>query len=183
MVIDLLRRWSAGDSHAFDQLIEKVYDPLLRIARRLLRRVDQEETLEPCALVHETYFEMPRLEGIQWADEAHFYNVVSQVMRRTLIDRRRRRKRKKRGGEAQWVGLEEVGPTLRDKEASSPSALEDALVELRHHDPRKFRIVVLRFFSGLTGREIGRHLSISSATVQREWRRARTWLLQELSHG
>lgn len=181
MTTELLHRWSAGDFQAFDELIEQAYDRLLLLAGRTLYRVGRCDPMEPCALVHETWLEIRRLDGIDWAGEDHFFAVVSRVMQRILIDRHRRRQRIKRGGGARWVTLEEADARHFDGGTDTLSALEDALVQLRQHDTRKLRIVELRFFAGLTGREIARRLAISSATVQREWRRARTRLQAELT--
>jgi len=177
---DLLRRWSSGEPKAFDALMERAYSRLHRIARRQAGGERADHTLRPTALLHEAVLRLMDLEGLAWADRGHFYAVAASMMRRVLVDYARGQKRLKRGGDAVRVTLD--GSALAaGGHPPEIEALEDALVRLEARDPRMARIVELRFFAGLTGSEIARCLDVSTPTVQREWRRARTWLYLELS--
>jgi RNA polymerase sigma factor (TIGR02999 family) len=116
---------------------------------------------------------------VQWNDRAHFFALMSQVMRRVLINHARDRKRLKRGGDAERVSLDESGVIGHARDLDL-EALEDALSDLESADPMKAAIVELRFYGGLTLEETAQHLRISKATVVRHWRLARAWLYHEL---
>lgn len=178
---DLLRRWSSGDAQAFDEVIERAYARLHRIARRQAGGERADHTLRPTALLHEAVLRLMDLDGLTWADRGHFYAVAASMMRRVLVDYARGQKRLKRGGDAVRVTLDRVSSLAVGGDSPEIEALEEALVRLETRDPRMARIVELRFFAGLTGAEIARCLDVSTPTVQREWRRARTWLYLELS--
>jgi RNA polymerase sigma factor (TIGR02999 family) len=179
-ITDLLRRWSAGDAEAFDALMEEAYDRLHRIARRHAQNERSGHTLRPTAILHEAVLRLMNLDGIPWSDRGHFYAMAARMMRRILVDYAREQNRLKRGGDAVRVTLDgSVSLAVGDRHPDL-EALDDALARLEARDPRKARIVELRFFVGLTGAEIARSLGISAPTVQREWRRARTWLYAEL---
>ena len=178
----LLHRWSAGDATAFEDLMELAYTRLHRIAREQARNERSGHTLPATAILHEAVLRLMDLEGLDWKSRGHFYSVAASMMRRILVDYARQQNRLKRGGGVQRVTLEiaesegvRVGGRPADLEA-----LDAALELLETRDPRKARIIELRFFVGLTGEEIARCLDISTPTVQREWRRARTWLYAEL---
>jgi RNA polymerase sigma factor (TIGR02999 family) len=176
----LLDRWSAGDSEAFGELMEVTYARLRRIARRQARRERSGHTLQATAILHEAVLRLMDLEGLSWNDRGHFYAVAAEMMRRTLVDYAREQNRLKRGGDARRVTLEEAESVASPDRPPDLEALDAALTRLAARDPRKVRIVELRFFVGLTGAEIARCLDLSTATVQREWRRAKTWLYAEL---
>lgn len=178
---DLLRRWSSGEPRAFDALMEQAYSRLHRIARSQAGRERADHTLRPTALLHEAVLRLMDLDGLAWADRGHFYAVAASMMRRVLVDYARGQKRLKRGGDAVRVTLDRASSLAVGGGSPEIEALEDALVRLEARDPRMARIVELRFFAGLTGAEIARCLDVSPPTVQREWRRARTWLYLELT--
>jgi RNA polymerase sigma factor (TIGR02999 family) len=179
-ITDHLRRWSVGDAEAFDALMEEAYDRLHRIARRHAHSERSGHTLRPTAILHEAVLRLMALDGILWSDRGHFYAMAARMMRRILVDYARGQNRLKRGGDAVRVTLDGNASLALDEPHPDLEALDDALARLEARDPRKARIVELRFFVGLTGAEIARSLGISAPTVQREWRRARTWLYAAL---
>jgi RNA polymerase sigma factor (TIGR02999 family) len=164
-----------------NELVSTLYDQLHRLAEAALRSERPDHTLSATALVHEAYLRLPEPGRVQWQDRGHFMAVASRVMRRVLVDHARRRSAAKRGGG------ERV--TLRDDLAVVPDrtleilCLDEALSRLEALDQRQARVVEMRFFSGLEVEEIGRVLGVSEATVKRDWRFARAWLLAELAES
>jgi RNA polymerase sigma factor (TIGR02999 family) len=119
---------------------------------------------------------------LNWQDRAHFFAVSATLMRRILLDRARRRVAAKRGGKVQPLDLNKTLDIVQIK-ARELVALDDALSALAEVDPRKSRIVELRFFGGLSVRETAEVVKVSSDTVMQDWKLARAWLLTELSSG
>lgn len=189
-VTQLLQAWRQGDQAAFEQLLPLVYDELRLLARRYLRRERQGHTLQTSALVHEAYLRLIKpgdaegaIEGGAFENRAHFFGVAAHAMRRVLVDNARRRNFAKRGGGvARHVELEEAATVSAGRDAELV-ALDDALQELARIDPRKCRVMELRYFGGLSIEETATALGISVATVMREWSTARAWLRRELSKG
>lgn len=177
-ITGLLAAWSEGNEEALSRLIPVVYPELRRIARLHLARRDH--TLESAALVNETYLKLIRARGIQCENRLHFFALCAQIIRRLLVDHARRFRYAKRGGDQVRVPLEEtlLGTRARGVEVL---ALDDALVSLAKRDPRKARVVELRFFGGLSVAETAELLRISPETVLRDWKMAKVWLLRELS--
>ena len=181
-VTQLLRRWQQGDQEATEALLPLIYGELRKIARRHLRGERDGHTLEATALVHEVYLRLSGGEELHWNDRVHFYAVAAQMMRRVLVDHARSRDAVKRGGSVIKVSLDEA----RDPAVESGPdvvALDDALKSLEVLDPRKSRIVELRFFSGLSIDETAEVLDISPATVSREWTTARAWLYRQMARS
>jgi RNA polymerase sigma factor (TIGR02999 family) len=174
----LLAAWSEGNEEALTRLIPLVYPELRRIARLHLARRD--DTLESAALVHEAYLKLIRARGIQCENRLHFFALCAQMIRRILVDYARRRRFGKRGGNQVRVPWEEalLGTRARGVEVV---ALDDALASLAKIDPRKGRVVELRFFGGLSVEETAEALGVSAQTVMRDWNIAKVWLLRELS--
>jgi len=178
----LLRAWADGDSQALRQLTPRVYRDLRRVAARLLQDERPGHTLQSTDLVHEVYLRLVNAREVEWQHRAHFFAVAATLMRRILLDRARRRAAAKRGGKAQPLDLDktvDVGQT----QARELVALDDALDALAEVDPRKARIVELRFFGGLSVKETAEVVKVSSDTVMRDWKLARAWLLTELSQA
>jgi RNA polymerase sigma factor (TIGR02999 family) len=175
----LLVDWSNGDKSALEKLIPLVYDELRRIARHYMRRERSDHTLQSAALVNEAYLKLIDCSRVGWQNRAHFFAVAAQLMRRILIDHARARNYGKRGGGAHKVSLDEAA-VLSNERAAELIAIDTALTNLEALDPRKSRIVELRFFGGLNLEETAEVMGISSPTVQREWRKARAWLYQEV---
>ena len=175
----LLEAAGGGDQHAIDNLLPLIYDEVRRLAQAQLRSERPSHTLNATALVHEAYLKLIVQDRVSWQNRAHFFAIAAQAMRRILVDYARGRLAQKRGGGAAIVTLnDEIIAT--DSRAEDIAALDDALERLRRLDERQCRIVELRFFSGLTEKEVGSALGISEATVKRDWRMARAWLGREL---
>jgi RNA polymerase sigma-70 factor (ECF subfamily) len=180
-VTRLLVDWGNGDQAALDELIPLVYDELRRLAGRYMRRESPGHTLQTSALVNEAYLRLVDQKSVQWQNRAHFFGVAAQLMRRILVDHARRRSRAKRGGGAQMVSL--VERAVMSEEVAEVIALNAALNDLEEFDPRKSRIVEMKFFGGLTNEEVAEVLKVTSRTVEREWRKAKAWLNRAISKG
>ena len=180
-VTNLLVAWGKGDQQAFDKLMPQVQRELHRIADRYLAAERPGHDLQATALINEAYLRLVDWKDIQWADRAHFFALAANMMRRVLVDHARRRDRVKRGGEAIQVSLIEAAhvPT---PEHADVLALDEALQRLEALDPRKSRMVELRFFGGLSLEETAEALAVSVGTVRRDWSLARAWLLRELKN-
>ena len=180
-VTALLAAWRDGDPQAPGRLMPLVYDELRRLASRSMKRERPDHTLQPTALVHEAYLRLTGASAPRWQDRVHFFAVASQVMRRLLVDHARARRTGKRGNGVRALPLEsalEVGGPYGGPEGLL--ALDEALRELAGHDPRKARIVELRFFGGLTLEETAEVLGLSTSTVTLEARLARAWLYRRM---
>ena len=176
----LLRAWASGDQDALEQLTPRVYDELRRIAGHFMQGERPGRTIQTTALVHEAYLKLIDVTNVDWQHRAHFFAVSAQIMRRILLDRARRRVAAKRGGAAPRLNLDEV-PDIGSGRARELIALDDALNALAKVDPRKARVIEMRFFAGLSVEETAEVLKVSSDTVKRDWRLARAWLLAGLS--
>jgi RNA polymerase sigma factor (TIGR02999 family) len=179
-VTALLRAWSNGDPEAGERLLPIVYGDLRRKAARLLRGERRDHTLDPTALVHETYLRLVEQRGADWRCRAQFFGVAAQAMRRILVDHARRHGARKRGGSWDRITLDETRRAWPGERDVDVLALEDALGELATLDPDKVRLVELRFFAGLSLEETAEVLGVSPSTISREWRLARAWLLRRL---
>jgi RNA polymerase sigma-70 factor (ECF subfamily) len=179
-VTRLLDDWSRGNRAALDALMPVVHDELRRLARGYLAREVPGHTLQPTALVNEVYLRLIGEREMQWQSRAHFIAVSAQLMRFILVDHCRRKRYAKRGGSARRVTFDEnlEVTTERDEELI---ALDEALTKLSKQDERKSRIAELRYFGGLNVEETAEALSISVATVMRDWRLTKAWLHRELS--
>lgn len=180
-VTQLLHDWRNGDQAAFDRLLPLVYDELRRLAGHYLRGERQGHTLQSAALVHEAYLQLLGQE-IDWQNRAHFLGVAAQAMRRVLVDYARSRNYQKRGGHAVHVEIE-AAATVALNQAGELVALDDALQGLEKLDPRKSRVVELRYFGGLSVEETAEVLGISVPTVVRDWNTAKAWLRREMSRN
>ena len=176
----LLNAWQHGDAAARDRLFVLVYGELRRRAAGQLRRERRDHTLRPTALVHEAYLRLMGQDPARWEGRNQFFAIASETMRRVLVDHARERKAVKRGGTRVRVALEEsvASTDARDVDLI---ALDTALDELAALDPRKSRLVEMRFFGGLEMEEIAEVLDISRATADRDWRFARRWLYRRMA--
>jgi len=178
-VTRLLRQWAAGDPSALDALTPIVYAELRRLAAGYLRGESPGHTLQPTALVHEAYLRFGG-RAPDCENRSQFYGVAAHLMRQILIDHARTRQAAKRGGHCERLSLDEgliVSPE-RDVELV---LLDEALERLAAIDPRKARVVEMRFFGGLSVEESAEALEVSEVTVRRDWQFAKTWLLREIS--
>src|SRR5579864_6511693 len=175
----LLAAWSDGDEEALKNLVPMVYPELRRIARQYMRGQRANHTLESAALVNEAYLRLFRAHGIRCEHRGQFFALCAQIIRRILVDHARNQAYAKRGGNVIQVSLNEVllGSRAQDVEIL---ALDDALMALSEIDPRKSRVVELRFFGGLTMDETAEILNVSPDTVLRDWKMAKVWLMREL---
>jgi RNA polymerase sigma factor (TIGR02999 family) len=166
-----------------DELFPQIYRELHRVAGGYLRRERRNHTLQPTALVNEAWIRIQKEHGNAWQGRTHGLAIAAQAMRRLLIDHGRHQKRDKRGGGAQPVELND----LMNAAAEGPVPVEDlmtleaALTRLEAIDPRAAQVVTLRFFSGMSSREVAEHLELSLRTVEGDWAHARAWLKRELS--
>jgi len=172
----------AGISHtgrATDDLLPLVYDDLRKLAAHRLARLAPGQTLQATALVHEAWLRMATAEQRIWDNQAHFFAAAAEVMRHVLVDHVRRRTRLKRGGAQARLDIADL-----DLAGTSPDEkvllIDEALERLQAEDPQKARIVVLKFFGGLTDREVAVHLGVTERTVERNWAYARAWLLRSM---
>ncbi len=176
----LLGEVKAGEKGAMDRLVPVAYAELRRLADSYLRRERPDHTLQPTALVHEAYMRLVGQDQPDYRDRAHFFGVAAQLMRQILVDHARARKAGKRGGGEAKVPLDSVA----DASATHPEVfldLNDALKRLEERDPRKARVIEMRFFGGLTAEEAAELLGISPETVRRDLRLGQAWLQRELS--
>ena len=178
----LLAAWSDGDEAAIKDLMPMVYADLRRIARQYLGRRAADHTLQSAALANEAYLRLIRVRGIRCDNRSHFFALCAQMIRRILVDYARKQRYAKRGGDAVRVPLDEavIGAGARNAEVL---ALDEALRSLSEIDPRKARVVELRYFGGLTVEQTAEVLQISPETVLRDWRMSRTWLFRELTRA
>ena len=179
-VSQLLVEWRNGDQQALDRLMPLVYDELRRIAGRYMKRERPEHTLQTTALVNEAYLRMVDQNGVDWQNRAHFFAVAASVMRHLLVDHARARGRVRRGADPQQVSLDEAA-LISEQKGEEMLALDEALTKLGEIDPRKVKIVELRYFSGLSAKDTADALNVSEITVKREWLKAKAWLYRELT--
>lgn len=182
-ITGLLKAWSHGDDRALEQLTPLVYAELRTRARRYMRSERSGGTLQSTALVHEVYLRLIDAGRVAWHDRAHFFALSAQLMRRILVDAARTRAAAKRGGRLKRLNrsaldLDQIPHP--DSEAATLCALDDVLQELAQIDPRRAKVIELRFFGGLSVEETAAVLEISPQSVMRDWRLARAWLAREL---
>jgi RNA polymerase sigma factor (TIGR02999 family) len=161
-------------------LLPIVYGELRRQAARLLRRERRDHTLQPTALVHETYLRLIEQRAADWKNRTQFFAVAATAMRRILVDHARRHGARKRGGSWDRISFDETRRAWPGPPDVDILALEEALDELAVLDPAKVRMVELRFFAGLDLEETAAVLGVSESTVTRDWRLARAWLFRRL---
>ncbi len=178
-VTALLMAWRQGDQQALGHLTALVYDELHRLAERYMRGERAGHTLQTTALVNEAYIKLVDSSRVQWQNRVHFFAVAAQLMRRILVDFARRRRYQKHGGNWQKVTLAQ-GFDVATNVNSDLVAVDEALSELATLDPRKAKVVELRFFGGLSLEETAEALNMSTDTVGRDWRAAKAWLTREL---
>ena len=174
-ITELLQAWSAGNQSAVGQIVELVYPELHQMARKHLYHERPEHSIQATALVNEAYLRLVNIRRVQWKDRAHFLAIGARIMRRILIDYARARPRAQR-------------TELTESLAISPELdldlvlLDQALQALAEFDPRKAKVVEMKFFGGLTAEEIAAVLNVSPQTVHRDWSLAKAWLVHEMKH-
>ncbi len=179
-ITQLLHAWTEGAPEALEKLIPVVYDELHRLAQRYMAHERPGHTLQASAVVNEAYIRLADVKRMSWQNRAQFFGVSAQLMRRILVDFARRRRSSKRGGEAEAVSLDEALVVSKERRADLV-ALDEALNALAAIDPRRSRVVELRFFGGLTVEETAAVLKVSPETVMHDWKLAKAWLTREMS--
>jgi RNA polymerase sigma factor (TIGR02999 family) len=178
-ITKLLLDWRQGEAGALERLTPLIYEELMRLARARLRAEARQCTLQPTALVHESYLRLAAEAKLSVENRAHFYGVAANIMRRVLVDYARKRRAQKRGANVR-VTLQ-TGMDIEDVRDPDSLELDEALKKLAEFDARKSRTIELKFFGGLTTEEIAGALRISVATVGRELRLGQAWLRRELA--
>jgi RNA polymerase sigma factor (TIGR02999 family) len=181
-VTELLVAWSNGDKNAGDQLMTIVYEELHRLAHHYMRRESPSHTLQTSALVNEAFVRLVDQRNVQWQNRAHFFGIAAHMMRRILVDYARQRRNAKRGGGVRTIALDEA-LIISEERSTEVIDLDEALVKLVELDPRKSRIVELRFFGGLSIDETAEVLAVSPGTVMRDWTLAKAWLRREMTNN
>ena len=175
----ILQAGGLEDERASEELLPMVYGELRRHAAARMAREVPGQTLQPTALVHEAWLRLVGQGGRKWQNRAHFFGAASEAMRRILIEKARRKARLKRGENPQKVDIDKT-----DLTAASPDEkvllIDEAIQRLEVLDPEKAKIVVLKFFEGLTNGEVAEYLAINERTVERHWAYAKVWLLQSI---
>ncbi len=178
-VTDVLRKWNRGETKALDEVMSALVDELRQLAAAYLRRERADHTLQPTALVNELYLRLAERQEVSWQNRAHFFAFAATQMRRILVDHARHHRAEKRGGDRVEVTLDELAAF-----SSQPNVdlldLDRALEALALQDGRLVKVVELHFFGGLTIEEVAEVVGIGSATVKRDLRAAKAFLLHRM---
>lgn len=176
----MLTAYTDGDRTCLDALLPLVYDELRRIAAHYLEQERIDHTLQPTALVHEAYLRLVSQRSVNWRNRAQFYGIAANMMRRILVNYALAKRTQKRGLGAAKVALEDEMIAVADEMNLDLLALDEALAALAAFDAEKVRVVEMKFFGGMTTVEIAEVLNKSTATVDRDWAFARTWLYERI---
>jgi RNA polymerase sigma factor (TIGR02999 family) len=175
----ILQAGGLADVRASEELLPLVYKELRRHAAVRMAREVPGQTLQPTALVHEAWLRMAGDGDRRWQNRAHFFGAAAEAMRRILIERARHKARLKRGENPQRMDIEKV-----DLAATTPDEkailIDEAIQRLQVLDPEKARVVILKFFEGLTNKEVAECMEVTERTVERYWAYAKVWLLQSI---
>lgn len=179
LILDAISR---GERQASDKLLPLVYDELRKLAAARMFQESAGHTLQPTALVHEAWLRLGGGQNQSWQNRAHFFSAAAEAMRRILVDHARRKAGLKHGGGQQRLNIEDLdlaGATPDEKILLIDEALED----LERVNSERARVVVLKFFAGMTNKEVAEALQVSKSTVDRHWECARTWLVERIERG
>jgi RNA polymerase sigma factor (TIGR02999 family) len=185
-VTRLLSAWRSGDNAALERLTPLVYDELRDLAHRYMRRERHNHTLQATAVVHEAYVRLVGMD-VPWQNRSHFYAVAARLMRRILVDHAKSRHRSKRGGPVTMVPVDVykedtnnvIGATAGELDVLE---IDEALQKLAEQDQRLAQTIELHYFAGLTYEETARTLQVSEATVHRDLRLAKAWILRQINN-
>jgi len=181
-VTQLLTDWQSGNKRALEQLMPLVYRELRKVAASYIKQERSDHTLQPTALIHESYLRMVEHEMPCWQNRAHFFGIAARLMRQILVDYARQRRATKRGSEQIRVSLERVEVKAISAEGERVLVLDAALTKLAKFDQRKSRVLEMRFFGGMQLSDIAQALDLSEPTIKRDMRMAKAWLRIELGH-
>jgi RNA polymerase sigma factor (TIGR02999 family) len=175
----VLQAVGRGDSKASEELLPLVYDELRRLAAARMAQEAAGQTLQPTALVHEAWLRLIGDGDRTWENRGHFFGAAAEAMRRIMIENARRKSRLKRGGGQARLNIEdlELAETTPDDKVL---LIDEALERLQAEDPEKTRVVVLKFFGGLTNQEVAASLGVTERTVERQWAYAKAWLFRSI---
>ena len=171
--------WSEGDETAFEKLVPLIYSELHRLAHRYMVHERLDHQLQTTALVHEAYLRLVEAK-VRWRNRAQFFGISAQVMRRILVEIARSRASRKHGRKVLSLSIAEA-LRVPDRRDSAILKIDEALKSFEKIDPRRAKVVELRFFGGMTVQETAQVLNVSPETVMRDWRLAKAWLMKELS--
>lgn len=178
-ITELLNRWSHGDKRALDEVMPLVYQDLRRLSQYYLQDERPGHTLQSTAIVHEVYLRLCGQQGSEWTGRAHFFAVAAKMIRRILVDHARQKSAAKRGGKVHSQPFEEA-LTIPVQPEVDLVTLNEAMDELAAFDMRKSQVVEMRFFAGLSAKDIAVVLGTTEPTVRRDWNIARAWLYRRL---
>ncbi len=181
-VTRILQEMNSGESLSAEHLLPLVYDELRRLAGKRMSQEGVDHTLQPTALVHEAYMRLVRDADSKWENRGHFYAAAAEAMRRILIEAARRKASLKRGGSYQRVEFDEGIAAGKSQSPESLLALDAALEKLAIEDADSYKLVMLRYFGGLTVEESAAALGVSPRTAKRNWAFARAWLQEEIGN-
>jgi RNA polymerase sigma factor (TIGR02999 family) len=178
-ITQVLQAIGRGEGHASEELLPLVYEELRSLAAARMAQEQPGQTLQATAMVHEAWLRLVADGARTWENRAHFFGAAAEAMRRILIERARRKSALKRGGDLARVDIE--GLDLAAAGADDKILLiNEALEKLQAQDPAKARIVMLKFFGGLTNGEVAQSLGVNERTVERQWAFAKTWMYQAI---
>ena len=178
-VTELLLAAQAGEAQAAERLLAVVYEQLHQLARARMAHLPAGQTLQPTALVHEAYLRLTDKSDINWESRRHFFFAAARAMRDILVEQARRKARPVRGGGRRRQELDEACAVV-EPPGDNVLAVHEALEDLENQDPLKAKIVLLRYFSGMTLAETAEVLGLTERTLSRQWRYIRVWLLKRL---
>jgi RNA polymerase sigma factor (TIGR02999 family) len=165
-----------GNKMSTDILIESIYGELHKIAAKMMRSESPGHTLQPTAVVHEAFLRLFSGTIPNWNDRHHFFAIAARQIRCVLVDHARAKSAQKRGSRAPNVELSELIGAVTEPQSTDILALDELLNRLASNDPRAAQVVELKYFAGMTDLEISKHMSVSHASVRRDWEFARAWL-------
>jgi RNA polymerase sigma factor (TIGR02999 family) len=178
-VTQVLQAVNRGQAQASEELLPLVYNELRRLAAARMAQEASGQTLQATALVHEAWLRLVNDGGQTWQNRAHFFGAAAEAMRRILVENARRKSRLKRGGDLVRVELSEINLAAQNPD-DRMLLIDEALERLEAEDPEKGRVVVMKFFGGLTNQEVAETLAVTERTVERWWSFAKAWLLRAI---
>jgi RNA polymerase sigma factor (TIGR02999 family) len=176
LVLDAINR---GESKAADELLPLVYESLRKLAAARMAREAGGHTLQATALVHEAWLQLVNESGRDWKNRSYFFAAAAEAMRRILVENARRKSRLKRGGGQQRLNIEDVELAIADPD-DKILLVNDALQNMERTHPKHASVVVMKFFGGMTNKEVAEILGVTERSVDRYWLCAKLWLFNEL---
>lgn len=178
---EIMQRYQQGDTHAFERLVELVYDKLRHIAHAQLGSHQRDAVVNTTVIVHEAYFRLRDQEQAIWQNRAHFMAVAATAMRQIIVDFARRQNSEKRGGGVKHVDIDSTQVGTSNESFAAVLDIDTALTALSKRDQRAARLFEARFFGGMTDEEAADALGMSLRTTQREWRKVKAYFAHALA--